>query len=213
MKMNRLFLLAALAFGQQAHANLVTNGSFESGAFVANLGQGTMIVPGGNSTTITGWTVNALPLAWINSPNPWGLAASDGSFFLDLTGGQTGAPYSGVSQTIATTPGTVYNLSFDLGSSNLWGRPSAIQVTATGNGQLHSSVYTSSTTGTDNDWDQVSFQFVADSATTAIAFVGSAGVNYIGLDNVAVNAVPVPAAVWLLGSALGGLGFARRRRA
>jgi hypothetical protein len=32
-----------------------------------------------------------------------------------------------------------------------------------------------------------------------------------GLDNVALNAVPVPAAVWLFGSALAGLGWMRRR--
>jgi hypothetical protein len=45
---------------------------------------------------------------------------------------------------------------------------------------------------------------------TSVEFiaVGAPGV----LDNIVVNAVPVPAAVWLFGSALAGLGWFRRRK-
>ena len=43
-----------------------------------------------------------------------------------------------------------------------------------------------------------------------ISLTGSGGYNYIGLDNVKV--VPIPAAGWLLGSGLAGLGLLRFRR-
>jgi len=35
--------------------------------------------------------------------------------------------------------------------------------------------------------------------------------NYVHIDNINVSAVPVPAAVWLFGSALAGLGWIRRK--
>ena len=46
---------------------------------------------------------------------------------------------------------------------------------------------------------------------TAIDFGATSGVA--GFDNLSVAAVPVPAAVWLMMSALGGLGVIRRKRA
>lgn len=36
--------------------------------------------------------------------------------------------------------------------------------------------------------------------------------NYIGIDSVTISTVPLPAAVWLLLSGLGGLGFLKRRK-
>jgi len=36
--------------------------------------------------------------------------------------------------------------------------------------------------------------------------------NYVQLDDIVVNAVPIPAAFWLFGSALAGLGWFRRRQ-
>jgi hypothetical protein len=111
-----LLLTAALTGGTSVQANLLTNGSFESGAFV-NEGNDTMSLAAG-SNVITGWTVVTDTTAWINAANPFGLSASDGSFFLDLTNYQAGAPFAGMSQTVATTPNATYSLSFDLGSSS-----------------------------------------------------------------------------------------------
>jgi hypothetical protein len=58
-------------------------------------------------------------------------------------------------------------------------------------------------------WDlaSVNFSGVAHSVT----FGDAAGAAMF--DNVTVNAVPLPAAVWLMISALGGLGIVRRKRA
>ena len=83
MTLRPLVFCIALAAGSAAHANLLVNGSFEQGAFVNQGNQTMSLAPG--STVITGWTVVTDATAWINAGNPFGLAASDGSRFLDLT--------------------------------------------------------------------------------------------------------------------------------
>jgi hypothetical protein len=213
-------LTAALCAGPAAQANLLVNGSFESGAFV-NQGNDTMS-PGVGSTVITGWTVITDTTAWIGATNPFGLSASDGSFFLDLTNYQAGAPFAGMSQTIVTTPGATYTLSFDLGSSTFWGRPDALVASAAGT----SATFTSgpaSTATPNNDWTHETMQFVATAASTTITLQGSAGINYIGLDNVSVDlssdatpppvsSVPEPQSWALMLAGLAALGIARRYR-
>ena len=209
-----LFLTAALGVATSPQANLLTNGSFESGAFV-NQGNDTMsLAPG--STVITGWTVVTDTTAWIGATNPFGLSASNGSFFLDLTNYQAGPPFAGMSQTIATIPGATYSLSFDLGSSTFWGRPDSITASAAGTSQT----FTSPATGGNNDWQSVLMQFVASSTTTTVLLQGASGFNYIGLDNVDVEfvsgpgprPVPEPTTLALLGLGLASLAVARRRK-
>ena len=69
-----LFLTAALGVATSSQANLLTNGSFESGAFV-NQGNDTMsLAPG--STVITGWTVVTDTTAWIGAANSFGLSGT-----------------------------------------------------------------------------------------------------------------------------------------
>ena len=144
-----------------AHANLLTNGSFELGAFV-NQGNETMVLNVG-STTITGWAVVTDQLAWIDTGNPWGLSAQDGNRFE--------AP----------------------------AKPSR-----------------SSTTSTASTWTPFSMFFTATSANTAIALIGSAGFQYIGLDNVSVDAiagsaVPEPGTYALIIAGIGLLAAAGHR--
>jgi Protein of unknown function (DUF642)/PEP-CTERM motif len=216
MKIRFSVLAVAALMAGSAHANLITNGSFESGAFV-NQGNDTMSLAAG-STVITDWTVVTDTTAWIGASNPFGLTASNGSFFLDLTNYQAGAPFAGMSQDIATTLGATYSLSFDLGSSTLWGRPDSITASAAGASQT----FTSPLTGGNDDWQNVSMQFVASSATTTVLLQGTSGLNYIGLDNVDVEfvsgpgpgpgTVPEPATLALLTLGLAGLGASRRRR-
>lgn len=203
---------ASLLAVTSADANLLVNGSFESGAFV-DQGNDTMsLAPG--STVITGWTVVTDTTAWIGAANPFGLSASSGSFFLDLTNYQAGSPFAGMSQVIATVPGATYSLTFDLGGSTFWGRPDAVTASAAG----ASATFTTPLTGTNDDWYHEAMPFVATSAATTVVLQGSAGLNYIGLDNASVDLVSLPAVpepgIWaLLGAGIASLGtMARRRR-
>ena len=182
---------------QIASANLVINGGFESGGYIPSSND-TMTLPIG-STAMSGWTVTDDLIAWIGPVNPWSLTASEGDFFLDLTDFATGSPFGGVSQNITTVAGQSYELSFDLGSSNIWGRPSAIEAGAAG----FSNIFTSSTVGGTSDWDRFSMLFTAISGTTTIFLKGVTGFQYIGLDNVSVTTVPVPAALVLFLSGIG----------
>jgi hypothetical protein len=195
-------LLAAMA--APAHANLLVNGSFESGNF-APPGNATMSLPIG-STAITGWTVVGDVTAWIGAGSSWGLSASDGDRFLDLTDYAPGAPFGGVAQTISTLAGATYRLSFDLGSSTYWGRVSALQASAGGT----SAIFTGAATGGNNDWESFSMLFTAPTASTAVSLLGTTGQWYIGLDNVDVELVsappvPEPGAVWLMMAGLGAM--------
>ncbi len=195
-----LVLLAA-----NANANLLTNGSFETGAFV-NQGNVTMVLNLG-STAITGWTVVADQLAWIDAGNPWGLSAQDGTRFLDLTAYPTGAPFGGISQNIATIVGQEYELSFYLGTyTQRWGGP---PVSVSASAGSASQTFTVSTTSTTSTWSPFTMNFTATAPTTAVTLIGSAGYQYIGVDNVSVvglggSPVPEPGS-YALG--LSGLGF------
>lgn len=197
-------------FVAQAHANLLTNGSFELGTLV-NDGNHAQTFSAG-PTSIAGWAAVGRQVTWIDAGNPFLLTAQDGARFLDLTAYITGAPFGGVTQTIATTPGQEYELSFYLGSyTQRWGGPPVSILASAGSTNQPFAVTTSSTQST---WTPFSMLFTATSANTAITLSGAAGVQYIGLDNVAVNSVPEPDAYAMLafGLALFGLIGLRRQK-
>lgn len=213
-----LIVLSSVCFTfAQVHAqNLLTNGSFEntSNTFVNN-GQGFMnLAPG--SSVIPGWTVTSNTLSWINNTNPFSLTASDGSFFLDLTGPQDSAAFGGVTQTIATTPFNTYTLSLTIGAGGTsapYGGTKSVMVTAGSS----STTFTFTPVGSGSQWGTFSFDFVPTTSSTAISIAGTAsgvGNQYLGLDNVSVVPEPSTAVIFLGGMAfLGSSFFLRRRRA
>src|SRR5262245_48735078 len=126
--------LATLALEtRDGWASIIVNGSFESGAFAPD-GNGFMSL-GSGSTAITGWTTFSGEIVWAQFPNVSSWPASDGNFFLDLTGYHDFVPYGGVRQTLATVSGTLYHVTFDLSvnqSSSVSNGPITVQVEATG---------------------------------------------------------------------------------
>ena len=216
--MTRSFVLAVAVFGIGfvSHAsNLLTDGSFELGNFVP-VEPGSMLLSAG-ATDITGWTVINDGLAWDSPANPYGLTASDGNYFLDLAGDYNAAPYSGVQQTVATAIGFQYRLTFDIGTDIMWDSnegsipvtPVSIQVIAGSS----SGIFTTTTPVGNNQWESFTFDFTATSASTPISLVGQASqdIQYIGLDNVDLEAVPEPSTLMLLAGP-GLLVFAAQRR-
>lgn len=217
MSLHRVIAHTTLGLGSllllhaNATASLLTNGGFELGALV-NDGNSTMTFSAG-PTNITGWNAVGRQVSWIEAGNPFGLSAQDGSRFLDLTAYVAGPPFGGVTQTISTNAGQQYILSFFLGTYTLrWGGP-PVSIVASAGGT--SQTFTVSTTSTASTWTPFSMLFTASSANTAITLTGAAGFNYIGLDNVGVDAgtvTPEPLSYALIAIGLGLLGLAGRGR-
>ena len=164
-----------LAFGAQAQ-NLLSNGSFETGDFsnwnpVNN--SGSLTVDDGSSTLFTPY---------------------DGGYYA-LFGGSGDS----LDQTVATTPGTTYDINYwvndKYGSSDL---------VVTWNGATLSELPPAYNSGTaNNGWVNFDFQgtaTTATSATTDLAFTDNAGFA-LGIDAVTVSAVPEPGSLSLLGLA------------
>lgn len=98
-----------------APATVVTNGSFEMGGYQSSTNSsgsplGYEMIPSG-STDITGWTASTLDgssssdaVDWVNSY--W--TAEDGTMSIDLNGNAPGE----ISQTLTTSPGLTYNVTF-----------------------------------------------------------------------------------------------------
>ena len=216
----RLLTSACFLWAAHAQANLITNGSFENtnNTFVGD-GNSVAVLPSGSSL-IPGWTTtNGVPTAWIKNGNPYGISASDGQYFLDLTSYADFGLYGGVTQSFATLVGTTYAVTFDLGyggNSTAFGGPVSVLVAAGGS----SGTFTSGS-GSPNPavWDTKTFNFTATSSTTPLTITGlsTTGGFYIGLDNVDVEegtigvAVPEPSTIYLLGSILVMLAILRPR--
>src|SRR4051794_18897265 len=96
--------------------NLIVNGSFEDATnFVDNTRSDTMLLRLGD-TALSSWTIigqdDSLSWSGPTAPREWGVVATDGSYWLDLTGFRDTPPYAGIAQTIATQIGHQYLLSF-----------------------------------------------------------------------------------------------------
>ena len=190
-----------------ASANLVSNPSFETFAGTFGSDGGRQLTTG--VATLTGWAITGGEIAILKNPNSYNLTPSEGNNFLDIAGYSNAGFPKGITQTLTgLTDGQTYALSMDLGIRNgacvgSGGCTGPIQVTASVGGT--SQTFTHNSTEPGNIWGTYGFNFTAVSPSMTLSLVGDSlprGNQYIGLDNISVSAVPMPAAVWLFGSGL-----------
>ncbi len=199
-----------------AATNLVVNGDFESDP--ASNG-GYIQYVGGN--TFTGWSVLGNDVIVINknySESGLVFNAQGGSDnAIDLTGGGNTGPTDGIVQTVATTLGQMYRLTFYVGNASPTGgnainytQPSTIAVSLDGGPAQNFTNAVNTPFGI--NYKKFSFKFLA-AGPTALAFNNATvGDNMLGLDTVSVTAVPEPSMWAMLLAGFGFVGFATRRR-
>jgi hypothetical protein len=133
-------------------------------------------------------------------PGNWDLDGTNGSHFLGFNGNPS------YTQMI-TWDEDVFDLSLDVSRSN--GSQSGDTFTVTG--LLDGLVVDSQmiTLAAINTWSSITLVGTFDEVQW-----GGAGTGFhpYGVDNIQFSAVPIPAAAWLFGSALAGLGWLRRKQ-
>jgi len=194
-----------------ARADLVVNGSFENPSVTA--GTYTNFGAGAN---IGGWTVVGVDSALVNSAVQRGITfqAQNGSNWIDLAGENSNSRNSGVTQTLSTTMGALYELKFHVGSAtdNMFFFQSTVDLSI--NGGTRVSFTNPSAPANMLDWKLFMVPFTATSTTTNLTFFnGSAQNNFLsGLDNVSITAVPEPSSLLLIVVGLTAGVVARHRR-
>lgn len=180
---------AVLVMGTAALAQ-VNNGSFETGDF-------------------SGWTVSGdtgfTGICDVSSC-PGGFAPQNGNFAAYF--GPVGDTAT-ISQTIATTPGDTYSLSFYL-ANPVGGTPNFFQVT------FGNSSFSFTNFGVAFNWQQFTLTTVATTDQTPLSFTFRNDPSYWFLDNVTVQqsggTVPEPGTFLMFGTGLVGIaGIVRRK--
>jgi hypothetical protein len=166
---------------------VVGPGGFQSGYQVFNVGQ-TFGGPTANAWTVVGaatGNVAIYPNTETAGSPPTPLNVEEGSQALDLTGSLDNGQATGVQQSITTTVGTIYTLTFWVGEFN--NSPASVVVNL--NGVLFQTATNSMpTTGNVTLWKMFTYTFTATATTTTIQFINNslAGVAIGGLDLVTV---------------------------
>ena len=204
MKPNFSILFGVLFTCSASHAsNLVVGGDFES-----------PLVPTGQS-----YILNVTPDGWSGMGDlaiqgyAGSVSSGNGNQWMDLNPG-TGAG-TGISQTIALQGGTSYRFSFLYNGGGGGSTTDIAFSLKDGQTNLFSdSVYTGLMNvygGTPWGYYALDFTPTANASAT-LAFLPNGSWSGGFIDAVSISAVPIPGAIWLLGSSLACLGVLGKRR-
>jgi hypothetical protein len=204
-----------------ARGNLVTNPSFETPVVTAGSFQNFST----GSTGITGWTVTGPADTAVSIISTtfaqYGVTfeAENGNQWVDLTGDGSNST-EGIMQSVATTSGTNYALTFYIGNTTggeIFGTTSTDALYI--NGTEVNTYENSTADSTGLNWEQFTYGFTASGTSTTIGFVNldpsndnSNGLDMVDLEVGAPAAVPEPASIWLVGAALVVMAFLMRRK-
>jgi len=170
-------------------------------------------LPGTSFTTkgiVFDWAGKSPSIPAILSSNWAGGSGSEMAFcgYCDLTNGTS----------LYTANGSVFELdSFRFGGTDgsLSGLPYTGTVTGylSGGGTVTKSILSAADTSGLIAFDETWVNLTSVDILIDAAVVGRDPFDAFAIDDMSLQAVPVPAAVWLFGSALGGLGWMRRKQA
>ena len=182
------------------------NGSFELGPTAPQSGALHLFA---GSTDITGWQISGGDLAWFRTPT-WN--SSDGLRHVVLAWYQA----STISQTFDTIAGRQYTVDFDLSAEALASNENIKHVVVSAGNDSTTYDYDSAgwTASAPNQrWDSHRFTFTAIASQSTLAFANPTPGSYgPAIDNVRVDAVPVPEPTTVVVLIAGLLGFRKRSR-
>lgn len=178
------FALLAVLAARPAHANLLVNGSFETGP-----SPGALMPLATGSAAITGWVATRAGIDYAGTA--W--TAAEGFRSVALNGPGPG----GIAQTFATLPHALYTVRFYLaGDPETLPNIKTMRVTAAG----QSAQFTADITGMwawDPGWNPNMFTFQAASTSTTLEFYSDmAGTTGATLDSVTVALTSTAGVPW-----------------
>jgi hypothetical protein len=189
-----VFCMAPIVAG-----NIVINGSFEENQISGNYYQAVFAA---DTITIPGWTVGTSATAGVDVVQGAGWWSEEGTQGIDMAG--TPGPGS-LAQTLATTSGAEYLLSFWVSSNGgPWDNGLTVDWNAT---QL--ATISSPAQGT---WEKFSYQVTGTGSDNLYFLDNVAGYAGPLLDNVSAQAIPEPTTFGLIGAGLLLVGRRLRRR-
>jgi hypothetical protein len=166
-----------------AQVELVTNGGFESGCTSVTCDKVAV-------QTTNNWTISRGSVDWVSSGTWSGWSPIQGGWALELNGFNAGT----VSQSIATTPGLTYQLTFSYSASQFSGAPNPMTAVASLGTATQNLSYTP---GVSPTWQTGTISFTATSSSTLVqfdsttnTFCGDNAYCGIVIDNVSVRRVP-----------------------